>query len=91
MTTIKPRSPISAGQVDANLSIRAFDSTSTVTGQANAGIRPATGEESATSTAAMAAASAGKAAHCPHLNAKSPMPGQVKDAVNAHTSVGLPR
>lgn len=78
-------------KVDANLSMRAFDSTSTITGQAKAGIRLANDEVSTTGAAANAAASAGKAANCPHMNNQAAMPGQVKDAVNAHTSVGLPR
>ncbi len=78
-------------KVDANLSVRAFDSNSTITGQAKAGIRLANNGVSTTGAAANAAASAGKAANCPHLNNQAPMPGQVKDAVNAHTAVGLPR
>jgi hypothetical protein len=78
-----------AAKVDASLSAHSFDSTTTATGLSRAGVRMANGDEPVSGAAAQAAVSAGKAANCPHLNAQAKMPGKVKDAVNAHTSVGL--
>ena len=67
-----------------------FDSTSTATGLARAGIRMAQGDEAAPNGAlSQAALSAGKAAGCPHLNGQVKAPALVKDAVVAHTGAGL--
>lgn len=75
-------------KVDANLARGAFGSSATASGLSSAGIKLSEGGASQSSAAANAALSAGRAAGCPHLNAKKPAPGAVNDVVNAHTQAG---
>lgn len=75
-------------KVDANLARGAFGSTASASGLSSAGIRLSEGSGTASTAAANASLSAGRAANCPHLAGKKPMPTAVSDVINAHTPAG---